>query len=402
MTKIVITVIILLLLSVLLSGCTGKKNASSAPDSIQKEEVNVSFQNITRLQEKENMPEISITSFSSVYMHDNLEQKDVYLFGWENVPGNESHRLLVFLRDYHGINWTENATITKDDERKIIRVSANGNAVEIMLYDEGARMTIGEISYHDMWVKEENGTHNLYNKIYRNIYDISARYYAAYNLSIKNNGSTPVDFKLTRMHLREGDRIFNITTAGPYGLSLLEVLEELDRESKMQDTILLPDQILNGSVVFRVDSLYNESFLLMYDATPVTSASFEKSIDALRAAERFDYSVALGVPPYSDSSQRGRMTGSYEPDFDDCCNAWANWMDREIFEVFKKSDVERMLKSPPDSIPVTRMVYALKIMPEKNITMFPVTTRLTNHLLVINDAGNEIINTSDVQHRTIA
>ncbi|HEY9205761.1 MAG TPA: hypothetical protein VIO58_07540 [Candidatus Methanoperedens sp.] len=352
------------------------------------------------------MPEISIISFSSIYMHDNSEQKDVFLFGWENVPGNESHRLLSFLKEYHGINRTENATIIKDDGRKIIRAFANGSTVEIMLSDEGARMTMRKRGFYDLWgsydlwVKEENGTHNLYNKIYRNKKDISPRHYAVYNVSIENNGSTPVDFKLAGMHLQEGDRIFNTTTPEPYGSSLLEILEDLEKENKIQDTLLLPGQIINGSVVFRVDSLYNESFLLTYDAIPVTSDSFGRSIEALRTAEQFDYLVALGIPPYSTSSQRGKKTGSYEPDFGDCCNAWANWVNRDIFEVFKKSDVERMLNSSPDSIPATKMVYALKVIPEKNITIFPVTTRLTNHLLVLNDAGDEIINTSDVQHRT--
>jgi len=94
------------------------------------------------------------------------------------------------------------------------------------------------------------------------------------------------------------------------------------------------------------------------------------------------------------------MGWSYEPDFSDCCNAWANWVNRNIFETFQKYDVEQMKKSPPDSIPLTEMVYALKIIPENNITIFPVTTRLTNHLVLINDEGNEIINTSQVQHRT--
>jgi len=62
--------------------------------------------------------------------------------------------------------------------------------------------------------------------------------------------------------------------------------------------------------------------------------------------------------------------------------------------------VEGTLNYSPDYMPVTKMVYALKVMPEKNITMFPVTTRSTNHLIVMNDAGNEMINTSDVQRRT--
>ena len=192
--------------------------------------------------------------------------------------------------------------------------------------------------------------------------------------------------------------MFNTTVLEPYGSRLLEVLDDLERETELQDTVLLPGQILNGSVVFRVNSLYNESFLLMYNATPVTSELFEKSIEALRTAEHFNYSFALGVPPYSNS-ERSEMGWSYEPDFSDCCNAWANWVNRNIFETFQKSDVERMKKSPPDFIPVTKMVYAIKIMPEKNITIFPVTTRFTNHLLVINDAGNEIINTSQAQNR---
>jgi hypothetical protein len=392
----------LLLLSVLFSGCTGKKNIAPAPDSKQKEVVDVSSQNVTHSSKEENIPEISITSLSSVYLHDNSEQKDIYLFSWENVPGNESHRLRSYLQDYFFLDWVENANIIKDDERKIIRVFGNENSITIMLFNESAQINLGKDGSSNLYVKEENGTHNFYdtNQKYQNKYDISPRYYTAYNLSIKNNGSTSIDFKLTRLHLRDGDQIFNTTTLEPHGSRLLEVLDDFERENKIHDTVLLPGQILNGSVVFRVNSLYNESFLLMYNTTHITSESFEKSIEALRTAEHFNYSVALGVPPYCNVSQRGRMIGSYEPDFGDCCNAWANWVNRNIFETFQKSDVERMQKSPPDFIPVTKMVYALKIMPEKNITIFPVTTRLTNHLLVINDAGNEIINTSDVQYRT--
>ncbi len=393
------TVLIFLLLSALLSGCIGEKKANPEPESINKEAVEVSSPNLTQSSKEENIPDISIESFTSIYMHDNSEQKDIYLFSWENVPGNESHRLLSFLQDYFSFD-LENAQIIKDDENKTIRVFTNENYISILLFNESAQINLGKNGSINLYVKEENGTHNFYDTNQKYKYDISPRYYAAYNLSIKNNGSTSIDFKLTRLHLRDGEQIFNTTTFEPYSPRLLEVLEDLERENKIQDTVLLPGQILNGSVVFRVNSLYNESFLLIYDAIPVTSASFEKSIEALRTAEHFNYSVALGVPPYSNFSERGRMLGSYEPDFSDCCNAWANWVNRNIFETFQKSDVERMLKFPPDIIPATKMVYALKIMPEKNIIMFPVTTRFTNHLLVINDGGNEIINTSDTQHRT--
>ncbi|MFZ2410667.1 MAG: hypothetical protein WAW23_03770, partial [Candidatus Methanoperedens sp.] len=222
--------------------------------------------------------------------------------------------------------------------------------------------------------------------------------YAVYGLSIKNNGSDPLYFKMNRLHLHEGDRIFNTTTLEPYGgSSLIEVLYDLENENKLQDTTLLPGQSLNGIAAFRVNSLYNKSFLLKYDTTTVTSASFEKSLEALAAAEHFNYSIALGLPPYSNCHERGGTNGSYEPIFDDYCDTWANWVNKSIFETYQKSDVERLRKSPPDNIPRTEMVYALRVIPERNITMFPVTTQeFSTSLIVMDDTGEEIINTSRI------
>ena len=301
------TVIILLLLSVLFSGCTGEKKTAQAPESIQKEAMNVSSQNLTQYSKEENRPEISIESFSSIYMRDNF--------------GNKT------------------------------------------------------------WAS----------------YNISEGYYAAYNLTIKNNGKDSFYFTTKELRLQEGDKIFNTTTLPPYDSNLVEVLSDLEKENKIQDTALLPGQIVHGSVVFRVDSLYNKSFLLIYNTTPITSTSSEKSIDALWKAEHFNYSIALGVPPYCNCSERGGTTGSYEPKFDYYCDTWANWVNRSIFETFQKSDLERMRRSLPDNIPLTKMAYALRVFPEKNITMFPVTTgESPSDLLVIDDMGNEMINTSHI------
>ncbi|MCZ7399252.1 MAG: hypothetical protein O8C62_06150 [Candidatus Methanoperedens sp.] len=293
--KIAATAIILLLLSVLFSGCIGEKNIAPAPDSIQKEAVNVSSQNLTQSSKEENIPDIKITSFSSIYLHDNNE--DIYLFSWENVPGNESHGLLNYLKNDLQISWVENAQITKDEENKTIRVFTNENSIEIMLSNESVLLKRDRgYERYDLWVKEENGTHDVYNKKRGNKYDISERYYAVYNLSIKNNGSNTIDFKLNGLHLHEGDRIFNTSTLEPYGgSSSLEVLYDLEKENKLQDASLLPGQTVNGIVAFRVNSLYNKSFLLKYNTMTVTSASFEKSIKALEAAEYFNYSMASGT-----------------------------------------------------------------------------------------------------------
>jgi len=72
-----------------------------------------------------------------------------------------------------------------------------------------------------------------------------------------------------------------------------EVLSTLEKENKIENTNSISGQTINGSVVFQVNSLYNESFLLMYNETPISSASFEKSIKALKTAERYNYSVVL-------------------------------------------------------------------------------------------------------------
>ena len=357
--KIIKTVIICLLLSVLFSGCIEEKKIVQAPDSIQKDAVEVSSPNLTQSSKEENIPEIKITSFSSVYLHDNSNNEVIYL-RWETVP-NESNRLLSYLKNDLHIEWVTNAQIIRDDVNKTIHVFTNERSIEIVPYD----------------------------KIYQTKYDISERYYAAYNLSIKNNGSNPIDFKMNDLRLHEGDRKFNVTLE-PYwlvSLGLLEVLRDLDTENEIHDRTLLPGQSLNGTVVFRVNSLYNESFLLVYNKTPVTSASYEKSIEALRTAEKFNYSVALGVPPYCKCNELGGMKGSYEPIFNNNCDTWANWVNRSIFETFQKSD--------QDNMPTTEMVYALRVFPEKNISMFPLKTEFYFATpLVIDDTGVEIINTS--------
>ena len=217
-------------------------------------------------------------------------------------------------------------------------------------------------------------------------YNLSEWYYAAYNMSIKNNGSDAIDFKANELHLRAGDQLFNTTTRKLYNSSMLEVLEDLGNENRIEDTTLFlsPGQTVNGSVVFCVDSLYDRSFLLIYNATPVTSESFEESLEALDAAEHFDYSVAFGVPPYSIH----RYGDSYEPG-PERNFIWANWVNRSIFEFFKTADFETLQKSLPDDIPVTATRYAVKVMPERNLTVVS-----GNRLLVIDDFGEELINKS--------
>ncbi|MEA1906639.1 MAG: hypothetical protein U9N12_06770 [Euryarchaeota archaeon] len=220
-------------------------------------------------------------------------------------------------------------------------------------------------------------------------HNISEWYYAAYNLSIKNNGSDAIDFKVNDLHLRVGDRLFNTTTMKRYNSSRLGVLADLGKGDRIGDAplSLSPGQTVNGYVIFCADSLYDRSFLLMYGATPVTSASFEESLEALEAAERFDYSQVFGIAPYNIQ----RKIDSYEPDPEAHPFIWANWVNRSVFEFYKTADFEAAQNALPDNIPVTEIRHAVKVMPERNITVVS-----GNRLLVIDDFGEELINKSRV------
>lgn len=88
----------------------------------------------------------------------------MYLFSWDSVPGNDSNRLLMFLKDDFDINRVENAKIIKTDDSKTISVFTEEKSVEIVL-DENKENVILKISdglTYDLQVKEENGKLNIY------------------------------------------------------------------------------------------------------------------------------------------------------------------------------------------------------------------------------------------------
>ena len=401
-------VILILIIFIIFSGCVEENNITQSTEPVQQEPANLSP--TTLPPREENIPEIKVTSFSSIYAHDNLEKVDEYLFSWDNVPGSENQRLINYLTNDLGISWAKNSNIIKTDDNKTIRVfTSKLHSLELTLENNNSTVrTTSDFDYSSGYlnIKEENGKLCVYKLTeYEPEYNITERYYAVYNLLIKNNGSSDLDFKSSDLHVHDEDHIFNTTFLRPvypqHVSSSLEVLSDLENKNKIEDTTLFPGQTINGSVVFQVNSLYNESFLLMYKETPVTSASFEKSIEALRIAERFNYSVAFGIPPYLDPySEVPEEQSSFEPNFDAYPYIWSNWINRSVFEFFNKTDSEELLMPSPyaSDIPHTEIVYALEVIPERNITILPVKTRFSkNNLLVVDDAGEELINMSSIE-----
>jgi len=99
---------------------------------------------------------------------------EVYLFNWDNVPGNDSDRLLMLLKNHFNIEWVENAETRKSDDGKNIRIFKGENSVEIMLDEKEEKPTlkISDGRTYDLMVKKENGKLNLWYSIKENA-DIS-------------------------------------------------------------------------------------------------------------------------------------------------------------------------------------------------------------------------------------
>jgi hypothetical protein len=394
---------LILTIFIIFSGCVEENNATQSNESAYQESENLS--SITLSPEEENIPEIEVTSFSSIYMRDNSENVLSYLFCWDNIPGNESNNLSKYLKNDLEIDWVSNAQIIKTDDNSTIHVFTPDNSLELKLANDKKTVLITPNDIQ-LKVKEEDNKLCIYRvKEYNGAgdpeesklgYNLNERYYALYNLSIKNNGSNDLDFKLNELHLRDGDRTFNTTNLDPYGFyerSYLDVLSSLKKGNKIENTTLSPGQTINGSVVFQVNSLYNESFLLMYKETPVSSAPLEKSIETLRMAERFNYSTVFGIPPYSEETYNINRDGA---------PLFCNWVNRSVFEFLNKADSENMMRSSPSSlngIRWTKIVYALEVKPEINITTLPVKNRdsHTYSLLVVDNAGEELINTHEIE-----
>ena len=249
--------------------------------------------------------------------------------------------------------------------------------------------TINITSYHIGYFGErsdEKGKH---------IYDFSETFYVVYNISVKNEGIHPIYFQLKKVQLHINDKIlYPNLSIHYYGLSLSnnDVLSNLEKDIKIEnDTIIFSNQSLHGSIFFKVnnyDVFSNRSFTLKYGNTPVTSASYKKSLSALTTAELFDYSVAFGMPPYE---------GSRETDFFPEINyylIYPNWVNRSVFEYYKKTDPEYTLKYMPlrynpYDLPRSDIAYAIKVIPNCNLTIFP-----GNRFLVVDDMGEEIFNKS--------
>lgn len=133
-----------------------------------------------------------------------------YLFSWNEVPGNDSGRLIDFLKQNYNIEWVKTARIEKIDGIKTIRVSTEKNFLLLKLNDDKTelKLKIDDSRSDKFAVKIENGRLNIYNNLYQKIfiyYNNFLRYLG--NAEIRKElENLPYDKRLESHNFREFKR----------------------------------------------------------------------------------------------------------------------------------------------------------------------------------------------------
>jgi hypothetical protein len=231
-------------------------------------------------------------------------------------------------------------------------------------------------------------------------FDLVEKNYVIYHLSIKNNDTNALNFSINNLQLHTGNQVFTPADPGTILKSQGWVFSEIENEIRLNDTLLHPDQTLEGIVIFQVDNyttLFDRSFSLRYNTTSITSTSYEKSLEALTVAEQFDYSIAFDMPPYD---MNGDGDYSYDPPEPGDYYFWANWVNRSVFESFKKHDEMSLPKHKPGNIPNVKIAYAVKVIPDQDLNVFHTNqyhiisgeNQTSTQLYVVDDTGEELFN----------
>jgi len=92
--------------------------------------------------------------------------KKRYLFSWDEIPGNDSLRLIEFLTRKFCIDWAKMGQIEKTSDGKRIRVTNGENYISLRLNNEITKIEveIDDFRKDEFLVNTENGKINVYNK----------------------------------------------------------------------------------------------------------------------------------------------------------------------------------------------------------------------------------------------
>ena len=95
------------------------------------------------------------------------ESKHDYLFGWDDIPGEDNYLLLKFLEEELDIYWANNSKISKSDDNKVITAKYGRNQVNLNINEAAGKITVEIVKItrgedYDFIFREENGDIKVY------------------------------------------------------------------------------------------------------------------------------------------------------------------------------------------------------------------------------------------------
>lgn len=105
---------------------------------------------------------------TTVILQDDFIKNDsIYLFSWDNIPGNDNVRLIEYLNLIFGIEWVKSAKFEKIDNGKTIKISTENNSLSLRLDDNKTKVDVKtEDGRRDEFIaKMENDRLNIYSSI---------------------------------------------------------------------------------------------------------------------------------------------------------------------------------------------------------------------------------------------
>ncbi len=111
----------------------------------------------------DNMPEFGDMVENSVVNILRIDKKE-YLFSLDDVPGNDSERLLKYLVDDLKMDWVKNAKVNKSDNGNdiIITDGKNSSIFKLNKKENKVNLEINGGKNYEYILKEENGNLNIY------------------------------------------------------------------------------------------------------------------------------------------------------------------------------------------------------------------------------------------------
>ena len=117
-------------------------------------------------------------------MESKKEDKNKYLFRWDEIPGDDDARLIEFLNRHFAIELEINAEFNKKDD-DTINVSTGENFVSLSLNDEKTKvyLKIDEVRKYEFIAKKEKSNINIYkNKIVFILIKVKPKYLIEFNI----------------------------------------------------------------------------------------------------------------------------------------------------------------------------------------------------------------------------